>query len=131
MTEVKEKIDTIATNTAQRARRWSPEEKRAIVQETYQPGMSVSIIARKYGILPNQLFYWRRCMENGALTGIKANEEVVPISEYKVMQKRVRELERALGRASLGVEILKEAVRIGRKKKLISQQPLEGMEDFR
>jgi transposase len=131
MTEVKEKIDTIATNTAQRARRWSPEEKRAIVQETYQPGMSVSIIARKYGILPNQLFYWRRCMENGALTGIKANEEVVPISEYKVMQKRVRELERALGRASLDVEILKEAVRIGRKKKLISQQPLEGMEDFR
>jgi len=131
MTEVKEKIDTIATNTAQRARRRSPEEKRAIVQETYQPGMSVSIIARKYGILPNQLFYWRRCMENGALTGIKANEEVVPISEYKVMQKRVRELERALGRASLDVEILKEAVRIGRKKKLISQQPLEGMEDFR
>ena len=131
MTEVKEKIDTIATNTAQRARRRSPEEKRAIVQQTYQPGMSVSIIARKYGILPNQLFYWRRCMENGALTGIKANEEVVPISEYKVMQKRVRELERALGRASLDVEILKEAVRIGRKKKLISQQPLEGMEDFR
>ena len=131
MTEVKEKIDTIATNTAQRARRRSPEEKRAIVQETYQPGMSVSIIARKYGILPNQLFYWRRCMENGALTGIKANEEVVPISEYKAMQKRVRELERALGRASLDVEILKEAVRIGRKKKLISQQPLEGMEDFR
>jgi len=131
MTEVKEKIDTIATNTAQRARRRSPEEKRAIVQESYQPGMSVSIIARKYGILPNQLFYWRRCMENGALTGIKANEEVVPISEYKVMQKRVRELERALGRASLDVEILKEAVRIGRKKKLISQQPLEGMEDFR
>ena len=38
MTEVKEKIDTIATNTAQRARRRSPEEKRAIVQETYQPG---------------------------------------------------------------------------------------------
>ena len=131
MTKVKEKIDTIATNTAQRARRRSPEEKRAIVQETYQPGMSVSIIARKYGILPNQLFYWRRCMENGALAGIKANEEVVPISEYKVMQKRVRELERALGRASLDVEILKEAVRIGRKKKLISQQPLEGMEDFR
>lgn len=131
MTEVKEKIDTIAINIAQRARRWSPEEKRAIVQQTYQPGMSVSIIARKYGILPNQLFYWRRCMENGALTGIKANEEVVPISEYKAMQKRVRELERALGRSSLDVEILKEAVRIGRKKKLISQQPLEGMEDFR
>jgi transposase len=129
MTEIKENIRIITS--AERARRRSPEEKRAIVQETYQPGMSVSIIARKYGILPSQLFYWRRLMENGALTGIKADEEVVPISEYKAMEKRVRELERALGRASLDVEILKEAVRIGRKKKLISQQPLEGMEDFR
>jgi len=62
------------------------------------------------------LFYWRRLMENGALTGIKAEEEVVPVSEYKVMEKRVHELERALGRASLDVEILKEAVRTGRKK---------------
>ena len=70
-------------------------------------------------------------MENGALTCIKAEEEVVPVSEYRAMERRVRELERALGRASLDVEILKEAVRIGRKKKLISQQPLEGMEDFR
>jgi transposase len=70
-------------------------------------------------------------MEAGALTGIKAEEEVVPISEYKAMEKRVFELERALGRSTLDIEILKEAVRIGRKKKLISQQPLEGLEDFR
>ena len=69
-------------------------------------------------------------MENGALKGIESREEVVPISELKAMEKRVRELERALGRATLDVEILKEAVRIGRKKKLISLQPLEGIEDF-
>jgi len=43
-------------------------------------------------------------------------KRLFPISEYKAMEKRVRELERALGRASLDVEILKEAVRIGRKK---------------
>lgn len=55
-------------------------------------------------------------MENGALKGIESREEVVPISELKIMEKRVRELERALGRATLDVEILKEAVRIGRKK---------------
>ena len=128
MTEIKEKIHIITST--ERRRRWSSEEKRSIVQETYQSGMSVSLIARKYGIFPSQLFYWRKLMENGALTGIKAEEEVVPISEYKAMEKRVRELERALGRASLDVEILKEAVRIGRKKKLISLKPLEGIENF-
>ena len=128
MTITKEKIHVVTS--AERRRRWAPEEKRAMVQETYQPGLSVSIIARKYGIFPSQLFYWRRLMENGALKGIESREEVVPISELKAMEKRVRELERALGRATLDVEILKEAVRIGRKKKLISLQPLEGLEDF-
>lgn len=128
MTITKEKIHVITS--VERRRRWAPEEKRAMVQETYQPGMSVSIIARKYGIFPSQLFYWRRLMENGALKSIESREEVVPVSELKAMEKRVLELERALGRASLDVEILKEAVRIGRKKKLISLQPLEGLEDF-
>jgi hypothetical protein len=37
-------------------------------------------------------------MKNGALTVIKAEEEVVPVSEYKAREKRVRELERAFGR---------------------------------
>jgi len=114
----------------ERRRRWSAEAKRDIVQETYQHGMSVSIIARKYGIIPSQLFYWRRLMENGALKGIKAEEEVVAVSEIKILEKRVRELERALGRITLDNEILKEAIRIGRKKKLISQKPLEGLENF-
>jgi len=69
-------------------------------------------------------------MENGALKGIKAEEEVVAVSEIKILEKRVRELERALGRITLDNEILKEAIRIGRKKKLISQKPLEGLENF-
>ena len=53
-------------------RRWTPEEKKDIVQQTYQPGMSVSIIARKYGIFPSQLFLWSRHMEDGAIKGIEA-----------------------------------------------------------
>lgn len=90
MTITKEKIHVVTS--VERRRRWAPEEKRAMVQEIYQPGLSVSIIARKYGIFPSQLFYWRRLMENGALKGIESREEVVPISELKAMEKRVREL---------------------------------------
>ena len=40
-------------------RRWSAEEKAAIVRETVAPGMSVSLVARRYGIAPNQVFTWR------------------------------------------------------------------------
>jgi len=114
----------------QRRRRWTPEEKKAIVDETYLPAMSVSLVARKHGIAPNQLFSWRRAMENGALTGVGTEQRVVPESDLKKLQERVKRLERLLGRKTEEVEILKEAVRIGREKKLISRMPLQGVDDF-
>ena len=40
----------------ERRRRWTPEEKVWIVEETYLPGHSVSLVARRHGIAGNQLF---------------------------------------------------------------------------
>lgn len=114
----------------QRRRRWSYKEKERIIQETLEPGNSVSLVARKYNIAPSQLFQWRRFMEEGASKGIDAEEELVPLSEVKKLEQRVKNLERLLGRKTEEVEILKEAVVLGRKKKLISQKPLEGIEGF-
>jgi transposase len=34
--------------------------------ETYAPGMTVSMVARKHGIAPSQIFYWLRRMDEGA-----------------------------------------------------------------
>ncbi len=69
-------------------------------------------------------------MENGALTGVGSEERVVPESEMKKLEDRIKRLERLLGRKTEEVEILKEAVRIGREKKLISRMPLQGVDDF-
>ena len=69
-------------------------------------------------------------MENGALIGVDKEEAVVPVSEAKELQQRIRQLERILGQKTVELEILKEAVRIGREKKLISRQPLLGVENF-
>lgn len=63
--------------SAERRRRWAPAEKKAMVDETYLPGMSVSAVARRHGIPPSQLFYWRRRMEEGALEGVGSEERVV------------------------------------------------------
>jgi len=52
----------------ERRRRWSPAEKVAIVQETYEPGVTVSLVARRHGLSPAQLFAWRRLASQGALT---------------------------------------------------------------
>ena len=51
-----------------RRRRWTASEKLAMVRETYEPGMSVSLVARRHGVNPNQLFQWRRLERIGALT---------------------------------------------------------------
>jgi transposase len=119
----------VITSVARR-RRWSPEEKRAIVQEAESPGMSVSSVARKYGIHPNQLFRWRRLMYEGALCAVRAGEEVVPATEVKALRERIRELERLLGRKTMEVEILKEAIAIAREKKLLLRRPLPKEDDI-
>jgi len=116
--------------SVERRRRWAPAEKKAMVDETYAPGMSVSAVARKHGIPPSQLFYWRRRMEDGALEGVGSEERVVAESELKKALERIKRLERLLGQKTEEVECLKEAVRIGREKKLISLKPLQGVEDF-
>ena len=43
-----------------RRRAWSVEEKRRIVAETFAPGASVSIVARRHDVNANLLFTWRR-----------------------------------------------------------------------
>lgn len=116
--------------SVQRRRRWAPAEKKSIVMETYEPGMTVSYVARKHGIAPSQLFYWRRRMEEGAIMAVGSEEAVVPTSQLKDLEKRIRRLERLLGQKTEEVECLKEAVKIAREKKLISRKPLVGVEGF-
>ena len=131
MTKTSSKPERIEVITSiQTRRRYSPAEKRSIIQESSEPGQSISAVARKHGIAPSLLFYWRRVMENGALTAVGANEDVVPASEMKALKAQIRQLERVLGQKTLQIEILKEAVTLAREKKLISRAPLSGVEDF-
>ena len=89
-----------------------------IVEETYLPGNSVSLVARRHGIAGNQLFTWRRLMAQGALTAAGAGE-VVPASELRAAHQQIRELQRLLGKKTLENEILREAVeRVAAPKKL-------------
>jgi transposase len=112
-----ERVEVITS--VQRRRRWSTEEKVRIVEETYLPGNSVSLVARRHGIAGNQLFTWRRLMAQGALTAAGAGEEVVPASELRAAHQQIRELQRLLGKKTLENEILREAVeRVTAPKKL-------------
>jgi len=43
----------------ERRRKWSPDEKLAVVAESFADGAVVSEVARRRGISPQQLFGWR------------------------------------------------------------------------
>ncbi|USQ15617.1 transposase (plasmid) [Legionella lytica] len=69
-----------------------------MVHETYHSRATVSYVARKHGILPSQLFYWRKLMETSALTGVKADKSVVPQSGVNELKRRIKQLKQMLGK---------------------------------
>ena len=107
----------------QRRRRFTAEEKQRMVQETYQPGSTLSQVARANGVSPSLLFRWRKLAGAGALQAVGADEAVVPASEYQEAQRQIKELQRLLGKKTLEAEILKEAVEVARAKKWLLRSP--------
>jgi transposase len=107
----------------ERRRRYSANEKLALVDATMQPGMTVSAVARQHGVSPSLLFKWRQLMSQGGQVAVKADEDVVAASKLRDLEQRVRELERLLGRKTLEVEVLKEALTVARGKKPVWQLP--------
>lgn len=122
-----ESIEVITS--VQRRRRWTLAEKLRAVEELNVPGMTVSYVARKYAISPSLLFRWRKLMSEGGKQAVKADDDLVAAAEVRELKKRIRELERVLGRKTLENEILKEAVSVAHGKKRISRLPCLPAED--
>ena len=99
------------------------DQKLAVLAEAAQPGMSISYIARRHGISPSLLFGWRRRMTEGGKEAVRVDDAVVGSAEVRALEKRIRELERVLGKKTLENEILREALKVAQEKKLISHLP--------
>jgi transposase len=112
-----------------RRRRWSASEKMRIVEETLEEGASISVVARRNGVAPNLLYRCRRLMLDGGAVAVSEDDDVTSNRAVRQMEERIRELERQLGRKTLEVEILKEALDKTRSKKrtwLAQSQPKDG-----
>ena len=96
--------------TKQRRRRWSRQQKAAIVAETYRPNMSVPLVADRYNIAPTQLLTWRRLFTQpttSTAVGATTDDPVVPLSLYRALEQQVHELQRLLGKKVLENEHLR------------------------
>jgi len=68
--------DSLGRRTGPR-RQHTLEEKRRIVEETHVRGSSVSTVARRHNVNPNQVFAWRQLYRQGLLDP-KVNPESTP-----------------------------------------------------
>ena len=60
MSDGLEKLGSGQARPVSPRRRWSEAEKRRIVAESYRPGVSVSVVARRNDVNANLVFTWRR-----------------------------------------------------------------------
>ena len=60
-------------------RKRSKEEKRRIVEESFQPGVTVVSVARVHRVLPGQIFEWRRAYKEGRLSAESAAPVLLPV----------------------------------------------------
>ncbi len=86
-----------------RKRRWPAEQKLTVLQE-WKNGAPLEEVCRKYSVNAAQMYRWKRSLDQR----LKESGEMVPKSQVLGLQKRVEELERALGRKALEVDLFKK-----------------------
>ena len=57
-------------STVARRRRWTIEQKVAILEEASQPRASISAVADRHGISRNLIYLWRRQAREGSMPGV-------------------------------------------------------------
>ena len=90
-------------------RLYTAEFKREQITRVLRGEATLAELSRELGISRSLLQRWKQLLARGGEAAVAANEDVVPASELRAAQQRIRELERALGRKTMEVEILQAA----------------------
>jgi transposase len=108
-------------NGAGGRRVWSTDAKAAILDETLLPGAVVSVVARRHGLTPQQVFGWRREARRalrierlptavGFVPAVVAEPTPAPLAAPAKQSRRARRRDPAAG---IELEMSGVAVRIG------------------
>jgi transposase len=102
---------------------FSTEFKRTTVQRILTGEKTLAELSRELDISPSVIRTWKRFAEAGATTAVQASEDVVPASHLREAYAKIRELERALGRKTMEVEILRAAQEVVKKIRRCEESP--------
>ncbi|MGH2399962.1 MAG: transposase, partial [bacterium] len=90
-------------------RRFTAEFKREQMSRVNRGEVTLAELSREIDVSPSVVRRWKHLVDRGSQTAVAANEEVVPASLLREALQRIKELERALGRKTMEVEILHAA----------------------
>src|SRR5947208_16385547 len=88
-------------------RQFTAQQKDEIVMQLQRGEKQLTALAREHGVDHTTIYRWREQMQAAALEALDGRRQ----APDQAAEARIRELERALGRKTLELEILGEASR--------------------
>src|SRR5258707_15202124 len=100
-------VDVVAEILTQpeRRRRWTSEQKLALVAETPRPGASPTQIARRYGISTGLLYTWRRLARDGELSLVPVATPTTEFVPVEIVPEARVPGEEGAGAGIMGIEL--------------------------
>jgi transposase len=100
-------VDVVAEILTQpeRRRRWTSEQKLALVAETLRPGASPPHVARRYGILTGLLYTWRRLAREGELSLVPLSAPATAFIQVEIVPEASVSGEDATGAGVMVIEL--------------------------
>ena len=99
---------------------FTQEKKKLIIKEHYSQGISIPVLARKYGVHAITLYNWKRLM-NHKKDESPINPEYIQklIEENDKLKSEVQTLKAKVGDLTIKNDILKDGLEIVQKKALL------------
>jgi transposase len=72
-------LDTAPARCPGRRPNFPPDFKRKVVEASYRPGVSVSLIAREHDVNANMVFRWRQQYQDGAFGPVSQTVNLLPV----------------------------------------------------
>jgi len=73
-------------SVVERRRRWTLEQKLALMEEVSRPGASVAAVADRHGMSRSLLFEWRRQVREGTMPGVVRAKEASSLVPVRVVE---------------------------------------------
>ena len=70
-----------------RRRRWTLDQKLALVEEVSRPGASVAAVADRHGMSRSLLFEWRRQVREGTMPGVVRAETAPALVPVRIVEE--------------------------------------------